>query len=218
MHVWITLCHFLCGSETMVRQKCQSDDNQHDHHHQQQQQQQHNRQLLYQIERILWKQSKQNTTIYADMSTLQGRLQSLMMIVLSSRRRKRSQQQAKPQQQQLSTSVNHHVRSSPSSSTSSLSSTVRTTSNSRDRTLVQLMGTVRYDRAVTLVRSIRDCKLQYMAKHTKSCCNSSSSSSSRNNNNNKRKQRSNDNKIDYNVCDTSTVCSNRNGGREGRCR
>jgi hypothetical protein len=131
----------------MVRQKCTNNNNPGANH----------RRLVCELERILWKQSKHDVDVYSDMSTMQSRLQSLMVLLSIQRSKKQNT-----------------VSSSSTSSLSSSSSMKR-----RTTTLITLMGRQRYEKAKMLVGVIKQSKLEYMAKHTKNCCSNSKTCCSR---------------------------------------
>mmetsp|Transcript_43960 Transcript_43960/g.106591 ORF Transcript_43960/g.106591 Transcript_43960/m.106591 type:complete len:375 (+) Transcript_43960:105-1229(+) len=114
-----------------------------------------NHRLVCDLERLLWRQSKQDIGMYSDMNTLQSRLKSLMTMLLV-RRSKKAQQNVV-----MKNSTNH---------SSSSNSTTTTTNSSRANILLQKMGQERYQKAKMVVQAINDAKLQYVVRYTKNCC------------------------------------------------
>eukprot|EP00529_Nitzschia_sp_RCC80_P031465 CAMPEP_0113455328 /NCGR_PEP_ID=MMETSP0014_2-20120614/8319_1 /TAXON_ID=2857 /ORGANISM="Nitzschia sp." /LENGTH=361 /DNA_ID=CAMNT_0000346755 /DNA_START=299 /DNA_END=1384 /DNA_ORIENTATION=- /assembly_acc=CAM_ASM_000159 len=116
-----------------------------------------NHRLVCDLERLLWRQSKQDIGVYSDMTTLQSRLKSLMTMLLV-RRSKKPQQNTT-----MKNSTNHST----------------TTNRSRANILLQKMGQERYQKAKMVVQAINDAKLQYVVRHTKNCCRSAKTCSIR---------------------------------------
>ena len=133
-----------------------------------------NHRLVCDLERLLWRQSKQDPDVYSDMTTLQSRLKSLMSMLLVRRWKKKKQQQ----QNEVTTKNGTNHRTISSNSSSSSSSSFHTNSG-RAKVLLQTMGQERYQKAKMVVQAINDAKLQYVARYTKNCCGSAKTCSIR---------------------------------------
>jgi hypothetical protein len=148
----------------MVRQKCKTEGTTYNDDDNRSSNTRNSQRLVGELERILWRQSKHNIEAYSDTSTIHSRLQSIMKVLLLRRIRRNNSKGGHGQQQQQSQSASS--RPGPSSSSSSSSMMM----DNRSKTLLHILGEVRYQRAKVLVRSIKDAKLQYMTRHTKTCC------------------------------------------------